>query len=64
MLSTVHAYKKLHPYIFGKKATVHNDQKTLQQIILKKQPLAAPMRVQRMILHLQSYDLTGKETLY
>ena len=49
MLSIVHAYKKFHPYIFGKEVTVYNDHKPLEQI-LKKPLLAAPMRLQRMIL--------------
>ena len=59
MLSIVHAYKKFHPYIFGQEVTVYNDHKPLEQI-LKKPLLAAPMRLQRMILNLQWYDLTVK----
>ena len=39
--------------------TVYNDHKPLKQI-LKKPLLAAPMRVQRMILNLQWYDLIVK----
>ena len=59
MLSIVHACKKFHPYIFGKEVTVYNDHKPLEQI-LKKPLLAAPMRLQRMILNLQWYDLIVK----
>ena len=59
MLSIVHACKKFHPYIFGKELTVYNDHKPLEQI-LKKPLLAAPMRLQRMILNLQWYALTVK----
>ena len=39
---------------------VHNDHKTLEQI-LQKPLLAAPMWLQRMILHLQWYDRKDKE---
>ena len=60
MLSIVHACKKFHPYIFGKEVTVYNDHKPLEQI-LKKPLLAAPMRLQRMILNLQWYDLVVKD---
>ena len=59
MLSIVHACKKFHPYIFGKEVTVYNDHKPLEQI-LKKPLLAAPMRLQRMLLNLQWYDLIVK----
>ena len=59
MLSIVHACKKFHPYIFGKEVTVYNDHKPIKQI-LKKPLLAAPMRLQRMILNLQWYDLIVK----
>lgn len=56
MLSIVHACKKFHCYIFGKETTVYNDHKPLEQI-WKKPLLAAPMRLQRMMLALQWYDL-------
>ena len=59
MLSIVHACKKFHPYFFGKEVTVYNDHKPLEQI-LKKPLLAAPMRLQRMLLNLQWYDLIVK----
>ena len=56
MLSIVHACRKFHSYIFGKETTVYNDHKPLEQIF-KKPLLAAPMRLQRMRLNLQQYDL-------
>lgn len=56
MLSIVHACKKFHCYIFGKETTVYNDHRPLEQIF-KKPLLAAPMRLQRMLLNLQWYDL-------
>ena len=59
MLSIVHTCKKFHPYIFGKEVTLYNDHRPLEQI-LKKPLLAAPMRLQRMILNLQWYDLIVK----
>lgn len=56
MLSIVFACRKFHCYIFGKETTVYNDHKPLE-IIFKKPLLSAPMRLQRMLLSLQWYDL-------
>lgn len=56
-LSIVHACAKFHNYIFGKPVTVYNDHKPLEDIF-KKSLLATPMRIQRMRLRLQWYDLT------
>ena len=56
MLSIVHACKKFHCYIMGKQVTVFNDHKPLE-VIFTKPLLAAPMRLQRMLLSLQWYDL-------
>ncbi|XP_074613785.1 uncharacterized protein LOC141873641 [Acropora palmata] len=58
-MSIVHACKKFHPYIFGKEVTLYNDHRLLEQI-LKKPFLAAPMRLQGMILNFQWYDLIVK----
>jgi hypothetical protein len=55
-LSIVHAATKFHCYIFGKNVTVYNDHKPLEDIF-KKPILSAPMRLQKMILKLQWYDL-------
>ena len=57
MAAIVHACKKFHCYIFGKEVTVYTDHKPLEQIF-KKQLLSAPMRLQRMLLALQWYDLS------
>ena len=57
MLAIVHACKKFHCFIFGKEVTVFTDHKPLE-LIFKKQLLAAPMRLQRMLLALQWYDIT------
>ncbi|GFR83810.1 transposon Ty3-I Gag-Pol polyprotein [Elysia marginata] len=56
ILAVVHACKKFHCFIFGKEVTVFTDHKPLEQIF-KKQLLAAPMRLQRMRLTLQWYDI-------
>ena len=59
MLSIVHAANKFHCYIFGASTTVYNDHKPLEAIF--KKPLnAAPMRLQRMLLRLQCYNLNVK----
>uniref|UniRef100_A0A2C9L5T5 Integrase catalytic domain-containing protein n=1 Tax=Biomphalaria glabrata TaxID=6526 RepID=A0A2C9L5T5_BIOGL len=47
---------KFHCYIFGKEVTVNNDHKPLEQIF-KKLLLSAPMRIQKMSIRLQWYDL-------
>lgn len=57
MLSIVYACSKFHHYIFGKHVHVFNDHKPLESIH-KKPLLSAPMRLQRMLLKLQWYDLT------
>ena len=58
-LSIVHACTKFHNYIFGTHVTVYNDHKPLKDIF-KKSLLSTPMRIQRMRLRLQWYDLTVK----
>ena len=56
MLSIVHAVTKFHCYVFGRHCTVFNDHKPLEAIF--KKPLnTAPMRLQRMLLKLQWYDI-------
>ncbi|XP_060085903.1 uncharacterized protein K02A2.6-like [Ylistrum balloti] len=59
LLSIVHAATKFHCYIFGKTVTVYNDHKPLEQIF-RKPLLSAPMRLQRMLMRLQWYDLDVK----
>lgn len=56
-LSIVHACTKFHHYIFGKPVTVYNDHKPFEDIY-RKSLLSTPIRIQRMRLHLQWYDLT------
>ena len=56
MLAIVHSCTKFHQYIFGKPVKVQTDHKPLQAIF-SKPLLAAPMRLQSMLLKLQPYDL-------
>ena len=56
MLSIVFDCSKFHCYVLGTTVTVFNDHKPLEQIF-KKPLLSAPMRLQRMLLNLQWYDL-------
>lgn len=55
MLSTVHASKKFHPYIFCKEVTVQWPQTPGTNS--EEPPLAAQMRLQRTTLNLQWYEL-------
>jgi len=56
MLAIVHCCKKFHQYIFGKTVKVESDHKPLQAIFTKPL-LAAPMRLQTMLVRLPPYDL-------
>ena len=58
-LSVVYSTTKFHRYIFGKKTTVYNDHKPLEQIF-SKPLLSAPTRIQNMLLKLQWYDIEIK----
>ena len=58
MLSILVATTKFHQYIFGKPIAVYNDHKPLLEAIFKKPLLSAPMRLQRMLLKLQCYDIS------
>ena len=55
-LAIVFACQKFDQYIFGKHIQVETDHKPLE-IIIKKSILAAPRRLQRMLLQLQRYSL-------
>ena len=57
LLAVTFACNKFHDYILGKNVTVESDHKPLE-IIMKKPLLTAPMRLQRMMLQLQRYDLS------
>ena len=57
LIGVLFACKKFHDYTIGKHMTVETDHKPLETI-LKKPLLSAPMRLQRMMLQLQRYDMT------
>jgi hypothetical protein len=65
LLAIVYGCRKFHQYVYGRELEVETDHKPLQSIF--KKPLhQAPSRLQKMLLQLQSYDLTvtykpGKE---
>ena len=64
-LAIVFACRKFDRYIYGKRTVVETDHKPLE-VICKKSILAAPKRLQRMLLSLLRYDLVvvyrpGKE---
>ena len=67
MLACVFGAEQFHTYVFGRSFTIESDHKPLEQINLKN--LAdAPARLQRMLLHLQNYDVkityrAGREML-
>ena len=55
-LAIAFACSKFDQYIYGKKVKVETDHKPLE-VITKKSILAAPRRLQRMLLALQRYDI-------
>ena len=58
-LAIVFVCRKFDQYIYGKKTWVETDHKPLE-VITKKSILAAPRRLQHMLLSLQRYDLDIK----
>ena len=48
--------EKFNQYTYGRKVFVESDHKPLK-VIYQKPLVAAPKRLQRMLLHLQKYDL-------
>ena len=67
LLAIVFGCERFHTYVYGKPFIVESDHKPLEMI--QQKPLtAAPLRLQRMLLRLQTYDVTikylpGKEML-
>ena len=67
LLAIVYGCEKFHTYLYGRTFIVETDHKPLKMISLKNLT-AAPARLQRMLLHLQQYDLVitywpGREML-
>ena len=67
LLAIVFGCEKFHTYLYGRTFIVESDHKPLEMISLKNL-IAAPVRLQWMLLRLQQYDLTityrpGKEML-
>ena len=59
LLAVVYGCEKFHNYLYGRSFTVQSDHKPLESIHLKHL-MAAPPRLQRMLMRLQPYDLTIK----
>ena len=67
LLAIVFGCKKFHTYLYGRSFVVERDHKPLEIICLKNL-ISAPVRLQRMLLRLQHYDMVityrpGKEML-
>ena len=67
LLAIVFGCKKFHTYLYGSSFVVESDHKPLEMICLKNL-ISAPVRLQRMLLRLQQYDMVimywpGKEML-
>ena len=59
MLAVVFGCERFHTYVYGKRFTIQSDHKPLEMIHLKNLA-AAPQRLQRMLLRIQSYDIVIK----
>ena len=57
LLAVVFGCVRFHTNVYGKQFVVESDHKTLE-MIQHKALTAAPPRLQRMLLHLQPYDMT------
>ena len=67
LLAIIYGCEKFHTYLYGRTFMVETDHKLLEMISMKNL-IAAPVRLQRMLLQLQQYDMTityrpGKEML-
>ena len=56
MLACVFGAERFHTYVFSRSFTIESDHKPLEQINLKNLT-GTPARLQRMLLHLQNYDV-------
>ena len=67
LLAIIYGCEKFHTYLYGRTFIVEMDHKRLEMISLKNLTVA-PAHLQRMLLHLQQYDLVitywpGREML-
>ena len=67
LLAIIYGFEKFHMYLYGRTFIVETDHKPLEMISLKNLTVA-PVHLQRMLLHLQQYDLVitywpGREML-
>ena len=67
LLAIIFGCEKFHTYLYGRSFVVESDHKPLEMICLKNL-ISAPVRLQRMLLRLQQYDMVimywpGKEML-
>ena len=67
LLAIIYGCEKFHTYLYGRTFIVETDHKPLEMISLKNLTVA-PAHLQRMLLHLQQYDLVitywpGREML-
>ena len=67
LLAIIYGCEKFHMYLYGRTFVVETDHKPLEMISLKNLTVA-PACLQRMLLHLQQYDLVityqpGREML-
>ena len=67
LLAIIFGYEKFHTYLYRRTFIVETDHKPLEMISIKNL-IAAPARLQRMLLRLQQYDMVityrpGKEML-
>lgn len=56
LLSIVHGCMRFDQYVYGREVTIQTDHKPLENIF-RKPLLSAPKRLQRMLLHLQKFNL-------
>ena len=56
LLSVVFGVEKFSEFLYGRHFVVETDHKPLESIV-RKSLLSSPKRLQRMLLHLQKYDL-------
>ena len=59
LLAVIFGCERFHHYVYGSEFTVESDHKLLEMIILKHIS-SAPARLQRMLLRLQTYQLSIK----